>query len=157
MKIEEKILQLAEKNLTSADLFIVDLVITGNSGRQKISITLDGDQGVDIDACAYLTRKVGNEIEETNLIDSAYILEVSSPGIDQPLKLKRQYYRNIGRKVSVTLLDDSQVDGLLKEVNEELIILDAERKDKASKKIMIESRKIAFSDIKKTNVLVSFK
>lgn len=157
MKIEEKILQIAEKNLSSDDLFIVDLVITGNSGRQKISITLDGDNGVDIDTCAYLSRKVGNEIEETNLIDSAYVLEVSSPGIDQPLKLKRQYYRNIGRRVSVTLLDESQINGLLKEVNEELIVLDAEKKDKASKKNIIESRQIAFSDIKKTNVLVSFK
>jgi len=157
MKIEEKILQVAEKNLSGDDLFIVDLVITGNSGRQKISITLDGDNGVDIDTCAYLSRKVGNEIEEKNLIDAAYILEVSSPGIDQPLKLKRQYYRNIGRKVSVTLLDDSQIIGLLKEVNEEVIILDAEKKEKASKKIIIESRQIAFSDIKKTNVLVSFK
>ncbi len=157
MKIEEKILQIAEKNLLSDDLFIVDLVITGNSGRQKISITLDGDKGVDIDTCAYLSRKVGNEIEETNLIDSAYVLEVSSPGIDQPLKLKRQYYRNIGRRVSVTLLDESQINGLLKEVNEEVIILDAEKKDKASKKIIIESRQIAFNDIKKTNVLVSFK
>jgi ribosome maturation factor RimP len=157
MKIEEKILQIAEKNLSSDDLFIVDLVITGNSGRQKISITLDGDNGVDIDKCAYLSRKVGNEIEETNLIDAAYVLEVSSPGVDQPLKLKRQYYRNIGRRVSVTLLDDSQINGLLKEVNEELIVLDAEKKDKSSKKIIIESRQIAFSDIKKTNVLVSFK
>lgn len=157
MKIEEKILQIAEKNLSSDDLFIVDLVITGNSGRQKISITLDGDNGVDIDTCAYLSRKVGNEIEETNLIEAAYVLEVSSPGVDQPLKLKRQYYRNIGRKVSVTLLDDSQINGLLKEVNEELIVLDAEKKDKSSKKIIIESRQIAFSDIKKTNVLVSFK
>ncbi len=157
MKIEEKLLHIAEKYLSSNDLFIVDLVITGNSGRQKISITLDGDKGVDIDTCAYLSRKVGNEIEEYNLIDSAYVLEVSSPGIDQPLKLKRQYYRNIGRRVSVTLLDESQVDGLLKEVNEELIVLDAEKKDKASKKNIIESRQIAFRDIKKTNVLVSFK
>ncbi|GAL87593.1 transcription termination protein NusA [Sporocytophaga myxococcoides] len=157
MKIEEKILQIAEKNLSSDDLFIVDLVITGNSGRQKISITLDGDKGVDIDTCAYLSRKVGNEIEETNLIDSAYVLEVSSPGVDQPLKLKRQYYRNIGRRVSVTLLDESQINGLLKEVNEREIVLDAEKKDKASKKIVIESCQIAFSDIKKTNVLVSFK
>ncbi|MBO9702311.1 MAG: ribosome maturation factor RimP [Sporocytophaga sp.] len=157
MKIEEKLLQIAEKYLSSDDLFIVDLVITGNSGRQKIGITLDGDKGVDIDTCAYLSRKVGNEIEETNLIDSAYVLEVSSPGIDQPLKLKRQYYRNIGRRVSVTLLDESQINGLLKEVNEELIVLDAEKKDKASKKNIIESRQIAFKDIKKTNVLVSFK
>ncbi|MCR6639771.1 MAG: ribosome maturation factor RimP [Sporocytophaga sp.] len=135
MKIEEKILQIAEKNLSSDDLFIVDLVITGNSGRQKISITLDGDNGVDIDTCAYLSRKVGNEIEETNLIDAAYVLEVSSPGIDQPLKLKRQYYRNIGRRVSVTLLDDSQINGLLKEVNEELIVLDAEKKINRQKKL----------------------
>ncbi len=157
MKIEEKILQIAEKNLSSEDLFIVDLVVTGNSGRQKISITLDGDKGVDIDTCAYLSRKVGNEIEETNLIEAAYVLEVSSPGVDQPLKLKRQYYRNIGRRVSVTLLDDSQINGLLKEVNEELIVLDAEKKDKSSKRNIMESQKIAFSDIKKTNVLVSFK
>jgi len=157
MKIEEKLLAIVEKHLPGDDLFIVDLIITGNSGRQKISIIVDGDKGVDIDTCALISRKVGDEIEEGNIISAAYVLEVSSPGIDQPLKLKRQYYKNIGRKISVTIEDGSQINGLLKEVSDDSIILDAEKKEKGSKKVTIESRQIAFTDIRKTNVLVSFK
>jgi len=85
------------------------------------------------------------------------VLEVSSPGLEHPLKLNRQYKKNIGRQVKVTLQDDNQKTGELLSVDDTYILIGEIIKEKGSKKAEIQEVKIPFSDIKKTNVLVSFK
>jgi ribosome maturation factor RimP len=86
---------------------------------------------------------------------------VGSPGLDQPLKLKRQYDKNVGRKLSVMLTDNSIKTGKLEQVKPESILIQAEEKEiktngKPGKKIVIVPVEIPFSNIKKSNVVVSF-
>ena len=85
----------------------------------------------------------------------AYVLEVSSPGLDHPLASLRQFKKNVGRKLRVRLKSGSQIEGNLQVVNEAAIVLAAESKEK--KKKVVEEKEISFADIEKANVLVSFK
>lgn len=161
MDLKEKIIELVNKNLGSPEFFIVDVNVSGSQNVRKISILLDGDSGISIDECAKVSRIVGKELEEFDMIDSQYLLEVGSPGLDKPLKLKRQYLRNLGKRVAVVLEDETTKTGVLENVGEDQITLLEEVKEKSnenknSKKVKTISSEIPFSSIKKTNVLVSF-
>ena len=161
MELRGKVEELVNKYLENPSLFIVEIVITGGGNMKKILILLDGDKGVTIDECASVSRRLGAELEELNLINSPYLLEVSSAGLDQPLKLKRQYFKNKGRRLSILLADESLRTGKLEEVKEDSILISAEEKEKKSngkpgKKIVLVPVEIPFSDIKKSSVLVSF-
>lgn len=144
-------------DLLTEEEFLVEVVIAGANAAGKILVLIDADNGLNIDRCAYISRKIGAVLEEEDAIESAYILEVSSPGLEHPLKLIRQYKKNIGRQVKVLLQDDSLKTGELLVVDENQIMIGETVKEKGSKKTEVQNITVPFSDIKKTNVLVSFK
>ena len=158
--IEGVVNQILQTHEQAAALFLVDVNIAGNpKAHPKVTVLIDGDQGVDIDTCALISRRVGNQIEERNLLENAYVLEVSSPGLDMPLQSKRQYTKNIGRKIKVLLKDGNTKTGKLILVTDESLLLEEEtsgKKKNASQEAPGEPIRIAFQDISKTNVLVSF-
>ena len=136
----------------SEDVFLVELRI--NPGND-IKIFLDADNGITIEKCTKLNRALYRHIEETAMFpDNNFSLEVSSPGIDEPLKLNRQYVKNISRKVEVTLTDESKKEGKLISVNEEEITI--EEKTGTGKKAIVQKTNILFNQIKHTIVLVTF-
>ena len=67
------------------------MVIAGANAAGKILILVDGDEGITIDRCAEISRRTGATLEEQETMSDAYVLEVSSPGLEHPLKLMRQY------------------------------------------------------------------
>lgn len=144
-------------DLLNEEEFLVEVIIAGANSAGKILILIDADNGLNIDRCAFISRKTGAVLEETDAIESAYVLEVSSPGLEHPLKLNRQYIKNIGRQVKVLLSDDSLKKGELIAVDDQSITIAETVKEKGSKKEEVQSVIVPFSDIKKTNVLVSFK
>lgn len=157
--LKEKIEELVLQNLGKEDLFLVDVEMGGGPAMIKITVLVDGDKGVTVEDCARISRKISGIIEEQDLIESAYVLEVSSPGVDQPLKLKRQYRKNIGRRVSVVLADQQVKTGKLEDVKEDRILIQEELTEKTtgkSKKIKLVPVEIPFSEIKKSNVLIAF-
>jgi ribosome maturation factor RimP len=154
MDLVEEIRTLAARNL-SPDKFVVEALVSGKKIPKRVLITIDGDQGITIDDCADLSRKLSKEFDEQAFFgEENYMLEVSTPGVDQPLKLKRQYYKNIGRNLRVKLRE-SIVEGKLKEVHEDQIILVQEIG--SGKKKEIKEVTIPFSEIERAFVLVSFK
>lgn len=136
-------------------LFLVDLKVSGKSGPQKVVVLIDGDRGVGIDDCSKVSREMAAIIEEQDLISGKYILEVSSPGVDSPLKLPRQYPQHIGRKLKLNLTDGQEIKGMLKEVSESSLSVEkeAKKKDKESRAEIVE---IPFNNIEKAKVLISF-
>lgn len=135
------------------DLFLVDVVSKGNGRGGKVIVLLDGDHGVGIDKCVDLSRKLSKFLDEDIDLIEPLTLEVSSAGLDHPLKLKRQYLKNVGKSVRVLRQDQSEVIGRLEKVEKESILI----KTKGSKKKPAEEVKIEFKNINKTIVLVSFK
>lgn len=145
----EKIISLAEPLLEGTDMFIVNIK---NKPTNNIKLFIDADGGMPISKCADVNRKLYKLIEESAIFpDGDFSLEVSSPGVDEPLVFDRQYKKNIGRKVLVTLNDGSEQLGKLAEVNATELLLEVQ----VGKKKEITIVNIQLTDIKKTVVQIS--
>lgn len=154
MNIENRVIELVEEKIADRpDLFIVDVQMH-NSGI--LSILVDGDNGVAISDCVAISRHVGFHLEEENTIEQAYRLEVSSPGVDTPLKSIRQFRKNINRSLKVKLTDGNIREGKLLSADDSGITIEEIIKEKGKKAVTIESF-IQITDISETLVLVSFK
>ena len=128
------------------ELFLVDLTVTGVSGKQLVLVLIDSESGLPIEMCSLISRKLLSKIEEKELIEGTFNLEVSSPGIDKPISLPRQYKKNIGRKLEVETLDGEIFEGELKKIEEQTIALYLKER--------VET--IFLDKIKKAKVLISF-
>lgn len=155
MDVVEEIKKIATTKLTDESQFIVDVVVSSRKGPKKVLILLDGDNGITIDDCATLSRELSKTLDEQNWMDDSYTLEVSTPGLDQPLALERQFKKNIGRLVKIKRHNEF-LEGRLTEVFEkDKIVLT--QKSGSGKKEEIKTLEIPFSEIEKAFVLVSFK
>lgn len=153
--IVDKIQKVVENVISEQEgLFLVDIIKKGNDRSGKVIVLLDGDQGISIEQCAKVSREVSHFIDEEIELSEPLTLEVSSAGLDHPLKLNRQYVKNIGKNVRVTMNDQTQVEGQLKKVADSSIELEVliDKKKKTT-----ESQALNFENINKTIVLVSFK
>lgn len=156
MDLELTITEIVDKHLPDDSHFVVEVRIGRQGPKRVLNILIDADSGVNIDGCAKVSRAVSDEVEAKNLIEEAYILEVSSPGVDYPLNSRRQYQKNIGRNLSVELESGVTTEGLLKDVIQTGIVLAVKMKEKG-KKATEEEIGVAFDQIKKSTVMVSFK
>ncbi len=151
--VEKRVIELIEEKIADReDLFIVSVKMRPN---KILEILLDGDNGVNIDDCAQVSRHVGFHLEEENVIDKAYRLEVSSPGIDANFVNIRQYQKNIGRTVQVKLNDNVKVEGTLLAADDAKIIILQKIKEKGKKAQEVE-KELPFDQIKATKVVISF-
>jgi ribosome maturation factor RimP len=121
----------------------------------NIKVFLDGDSGISIEKCIQYNRALYKKIEEAQIFpDGDFSLEISSPGLDEPLKLIRQYKKNTGRLVEVVLFDGSKLEGRLTVATEDGIIVE-EIKGK-NKKQEIVNHSLLFTNIKTTKIQVVF-
>jgi len=135
------------------DVFFVDATI---SPSNKVTLLLDADKGMNIEKCAVVNRALYKFIEEQNLFsENNFSIEVSSPGIDKPLVLPRQFTKNIGRNVEVELSEGEKLSGKLLAADEEKITIEKQEKQKKNK-IEKTEISIAFAEIKQVKVLVTF-
>lgn len=154
MNIEKRVKELIEEKIADKpNLFIVDIKMHSNG---KLVILVDGDNGIGIDDVAGISRYVGFKLEEENVIETAYNLEVSSPGLDAPLKLIRQYIKNIGRNLAVKMADGTKREGKLSSITEDAIVIEEKIKEKGKRAEVIEAV-IPIHKITETKVLISFK
>ena len=154
MQVEKRVRALVEEKIADRpELFLVDVKMLPNN---KLIIHVDGDQGISIQDCVAISRHVGFHLEEENAIETAYNLEVSSPGVGEPLQLGRQYAKNVGREVAVKLADGDKKEGKLIAVDENSITIEEKIKEKG-KKVQLINNQIALNDITETKVLISFK
>ena len=156
---KETIIDLLQPYLEDDRIFIVEVKTTEGKTRQNITILLDTDEGIKIEECASISRRFAHFVETNELVADAYNLEVSSPGIDQPLTLKRQYVKNIGRNLKVNLTGGGEKVGTLENVTDEGIVLKEEVKKTRSKKVVepVPDILIPFEIIQQAKVQISFK
>ncbi len=132
--------------------FLVELRIKPTN---NIKVFIDADQGISIEKLVQLNRRLYKNLEESALFPAGdFSLEVSSPGLDEPLKMHRQYLKNVGREVEVLLNDGVKKEGKLILVTEADIVVE-EEKGKNKKKEVIQ-HVIPFSSIKTTRVQIKF-
>ncbi len=134
------------------DLFLVEIRIKPTN---NVKIYIDGDQGVSVDKLVSYNRKLYRQLEEEGIFpDGDFSLELSSPGLDEPLKMHRQYVKNIGRPVEVILNDGIKQEGVLKAVYEEAI--EVESTTGKGKKAVTAQLTIPFIQIKSTKIQIKF-
>lgn len=132
--------------------FLVDIKIRPTN---NIKIFLDGDNGISIEKCVAYNRQLYRMIEDSGIFPADdFSLEVSSPGLDEPLKLMRQYRKNIGRKVEVLLKDGVKTEGVLKSVSDEAIEVEETRGKNKKKETLMHS--FPFETIKSTKIQIAF-
>ena len=141
-----KVLELVNQALEGTDKFLVNLKITPDN---RIYIDIDGDNGITIDDCIAVSRAVESQLDREV---EDFALDVSSAGADQPLKLVRQYRKNVGREVEVVCVDGERVDGTLAEVGEENFAVVTP----ASKRQPSQRVELRYSDVKSTRVAIKF-
>jgi len=132
--------------------FIVDLRIKPTN---NVKLYLDGDQGITIEKCISYNRALYKLLLEASLFpEDDFSLEVSSPGLDEPLKWHRQYLKNVGRPVEVLLLDGVKIEGKMTEVSEEGITVEETRGKNKKKEVITHN--FLFNNIKSTKLQVVF-
>ena len=132
--------------------FLVDIRIKPTN---NVKVFIDADEGMPLSELIQYNRKLYKVLEESGLFpNDDFSLEVSSPGLDEPLKLHRQYKKNEGRFVEVQLQDGSRKEGKLLAATEDGIVLEVE--SGKSKKKEVKQETVLFSDIKTTKIQVKF-
>ena len=157
--MEERIKVLLEEKFQEAgfqDCFLIDMRL---SVAKKLEIFIDADSGLTINQCAKINRYLQSYIDEAGWLGEKYTLDVSSPGVGSPLKVIRQYHKNIGRTVEVKYKEGGKQKGILTVVNDKAITVESKErvKEGKKKKTITISTVIAFEKIKETRVKVSFK
>ena len=154
---QERIRQIIETNFP--EVFIVEMKFIPGT-KNRLSLKVDTDQGISLSECSEVSRSLGRTIEEEELINTAYHLEVSSPGIGHPLQLHRQYVQNIGRNLQVLLGDGKEVKGMIKEVADTQLTLEPlsmkgmKPGKKRDKNALADELVIEFSTIKEAKVFI---
>jgi ribosome maturation factor RimP len=151
----DRVTKLVEEKMEGTDLFIVELSVKPGN---KIEILVDRDSGLALEDCLSVSRHVEGNLDR-ELED--YSLDVSSPGVGKPLKLKRQYVKNVGRTVNVKRTDGTIIEGVLVSSDEEKIVVHTRTKEevegKKGKKWVERDEEVAFDTISETKIVISFK
>jgi ribosome maturation factor RimP len=147
--VEQKVLALMSSD---PEAFLVEVKIRpGNN----VKIYIDADKGVSIDKLAQYNRTLYRQIDESGLFPNGdFSLEISSPGLDEPLKLYRQYLKNIGRHVEVLLINGIKREGKLVRATAEQIMIEEEKSIKKIKEVVPHT--ISYNDIKTTKIQIKF-
>jgi ribosome maturation factor RimP len=147
---EKNIYDLIEKVVGNRNYFLIDLIIRGESNNRVIEVYIDAENNVTAENCAEISRELNKKFEEENIFESGYRLEVSSPGVNRPLKFLKQFPKHINRKFNVSYRETENVKkftGTLKAVEENsLVFVNSNREE-----IMIE-----FNKVIKAQVIISF-
>lgn len=155
MTFKEKVKDLLGKALEeNTELFLIDLSF---SETNKISVVLDGDSGVNLQDCINVNRFLDNGLEGEEV---EFSIEVASAGLSTPLKLVRQYKKNIGRKLKVKTISQGDLEATLTEADDEGATFSwsaREPKEIGKGKVTVEKTlKISYTDIKEAVVIISF-
>ena len=156
MTIEDQIQALVQKfEIVIHDepgVFLVDIRIKPTN---NVKVFVDGDNGVSIEKLVQYNRKLYKDIEESGFFPNGdFSLEVSSPGLEEPLKLHRQYLKNIGRNVEVVRKDGIKTEGKLVTAAESEIVVEEVRGKNKKKEVVTHT--ISFDNIKTTTIQIKF-
>ncbi|GGI06520.1 ribosome maturation factor RimP [Egicoccus halophilus] len=120
-RLPERVRELASPLADDLDVELVDVEVKGSGTRRLVRLVADAEGGLDVDVIAALSRRVGSALDERDLIPSSYTLEVTSPGVDRPLRRPRDFARNVGREVRLVREQDAPGD---REVTGTVVVAD---------------------------------
>ncbi|MEU8435446.1 ribosome maturation factor RimP [Streptomyces sp. NPDC029216] len=144
---------LLEPLVAAKGLDLEEIELSKAGRRRMLRIVVDSDEGVELDACAELSREVSDKLDESDVMgEDEYVLEVSSPGADRPLSERRHYVRATGRLVKFQLVEGGELIARILGVDDEGMDLEVP----GVKGRKATARRITFTDIAKARVEIEF-
>ncbi len=154
MTDKNRIIQLVNEKLDEG-MFLVDVQVNASN---IIRVYIDSFDGITIDQCVAVSRHIEQNLDRDN---DDFELQVSSPGLTEPLKVHEQYQKNKGRQIEVELVDGKGITGELKDTTSDFILIETSVREKVEghkkKQLIIKEHQIEYSDIRSAKVVVSFK
>ena len=156
MKFKENIQKLLSEALSlQPDLFLIDLHI---DDQLRVQVVLDGDNGVSLEQCIKVSRHIEHQLDR-EVHD--FSLEVSSAGATHPLKMVRQYKKNIGRKLAVHTIDNDNFKATLTQADDDQITLEWKAREPKpigkGKHTVVKQLQVPYNQIEKATVQIQFK
>jgi ribosome maturation factor RimP len=148
-QIDENIKELVGKVVENSNFLLVDLILRGTEQKRVVEVYIDGEKDITADDCALVSGEIDSQMKELLVRNPDYRLEVSSPGVDRPLKYLKQYYKHVNRKFEISYRSAQEV----KNLSGKLASIDGEYLTFLSnnKEIIIN-----FNSIIKAKVIISF-
>lgn len=147
-KLKENIGEIANKIADKLGYFVIDIVVRGDSRKRIIEIFVDAEKNINADDLAEMSREINSVIDDENIIKESYRLEVSSPGVDRPLKFLKQYPKHINRNFEVIYRsgeEEKNFTGKLKSVERDELTFISAGKDVLIKYNQITTAKVIIS------------
>ena len=147
--IKENIVRISNEIAEKLNFFVIDINFRGDNRKKIIEVYVDAEKNIDADNLAEISREINSIIEEQNIIQQAYRLDVSTPGVDRPLKFLKQLPKHINRNFEVTYKTGDEtrtITGKLLSVEREELTFLSDKKE-----ILIE-----FKNITTAKVIISF-
>ncbi len=147
--IKENIVRISNEIAEKLNFFVIDINFRGDNRKKIIEVYVDAEKNIDADNLAEISREINSVIEEQDLIQQAYRLDVSTPGVDRPLKFLKQFPKHINRNFEVTYKTGDEtrtITGKLLSVEREELMFLSDKKE-----ILIE-----FKNITTAKVIISF-
>ncbi|MCQ2252505.1 MAG: ribosome assembly cofactor RimP [Bacteroidales bacterium] len=149
----QNIQQLIESQPELQKFFIVDIKVSKDN---VITIKADTDSGITIDECGELSHAIEDKLDREQ---EDFELEVSSPGLTEPLRILRQYQKNMGKEVEVLMVDGEKVKGTIAQASDATLTINTVVTEKQNgKKVKVTVPQVLnFCDIKMTKLKITFK
>lgn len=147
--IKENIVRISNEIAEKLNFFVIDINFRGDNRKKIIEVYVDAEKNIDADNLAEISREINSVIEEQDLIQQAYRLDVSTPGVDRPLKFLKQFPKHINRNFDITYKTGDEtktITGKLLSVEREELMFLSDKKE-----ILIE-----FKNITTAKVIISF-
>ncbi len=129
MALKDDVTELVQSPIEEEGFELVELKLAQYKKSSRLQLFIDSDHGVNIDDCVRVSRRIEPVLEKSNLFAFGYTIEVSSPGLDRPLKTVRDFSRRVGEKMRIFFLEDEflPVEGTLTGVDETGIEIETEK------------------------------
>jgi len=152
---KDAIVEIVTPLLEKENLFLVEVSVGSDN---KIVVTIDGDKGVSIDSCVNISRGIEASLDRNR---EDFELEVTSAGLGQPLKIPRQFTKNIGKELEVVLKSGEKVKGVIDSADNNGFVLSVSKKvsveGSKKKQEVLEPIPIAYQQVKSAKVVLKFK
>jgi len=152
-KVKQELTEEVSKYCQGSEYYLVDIHATPTG---TITIFVDGITNITIEKCAQISRHVEHFLESNGLVGEKYILEVSSPGMDSPLRVPQQYDKAIGKEVEILLLNGEKIICTLIGYDDSSLSVEKKLQGKTKKDIVVESLVLERKEIKTTKKYFSF-
>lgn len=150
MSLQDSLIELLTPAVENAGFFLEAVLISSPGNHQILTCVIDGPKPLNLDEVTVVSRLISDLLDETDLINGAFTLEVTSPGVDRPLTQRRHWEKNVSRLISMVMHDGSILTGRLTELRDVDAIFIENIKGR------MKTHTISLADIKKAHVEVEF-